>query len=178
MLAAALGVAGGVILVFAPTGTRCTVTQVIGATPSPTVCEQVSMWQTQGAAGWPAPYAFVLAWSLAPLTSAISMGVLPPSAALIVTAATFVISLTSLMSFGAFIFFLPSVVVSGAVVGWMGYAASSRRRMGLILVSSVALASLLLGGVLYLFHSFFFLAPLLGGALFALIALAAARRQP
>lgn len=177
-MAAALALAGGVILVFAPAGTRCTVTHVIGATPSPTVCEQVSMWQMQGTAGWPAPYAFVLAWSLAPLTSAIGMRALPPSAALVVAAAAFIVSLTSLMSFGAFIFFLPSVVVSGAVVGSMGYAASSRRRrMGLVLVSSVALASLLIGGVLYLFQSFVFLAPLLGGALFALVALAAAGRQ-
>ena len=63
------GIAAGLYLVFGPTYTGCQspVITSTGAVIAREVCRQASMWELQGFSGFPAPYLFIVVWSLAPI---------------------------------------------------------------------------------------------------------------
>lgn len=63
------GIATGLFLVFGPTYTECRSPLITAGGPAigSEVCGQSSMWQLQGLSGFPAPYLFIVVWSLAPI---------------------------------------------------------------------------------------------------------------
>ncbi len=76
IVAAVLGVAIGLVVVFAPTYTECQAVQLTPSgpvPPSPPVCVARSLWELHGRKGFPAPYGFLLAWSLAPILAVVGV---------------------------------------------------------------------------------------------------------
>ncbi|HET6700480.1 MAG TPA: hypothetical protein VFH14_01685 [Gemmatimonadaceae bacterium] len=114
-VAAVLGIAMGLLFLFAPIHGGCmtTATSTVPgqiATPGPTVCEQGSLFQSQPI--WPLPFLAVAVWSIAPLLSYVGVrrrmagrgGTTLISLALVLEA-------TVLISFGAAPFFAPFVLL-------------------------------------------------------------------
>jgi hypothetical protein len=115
-VAAVLGVAMGLLFLFAPIQGSCRVTAtstVPGqvATPGPTICERTSLFQSQPI--WPLPFLAVAVWSVAPLISYVGvrrkMAGQGSGTTLIVLA--LVLEATVLISFGAAPFFAPFVLL-------------------------------------------------------------------
>ena len=115
-VAAVLGVAMGLLFLFAPIQGSCRVTATITApgqiaTPGPTICERTSLFQSQPI--WPLPFLAVAVWSVAPLISYVGvrrkMAGQGSGTALIVLA--LVLEATVLISFGAAPFFAPFVLL-------------------------------------------------------------------
>jgi hypothetical protein len=114
-VAAVLGIAMGLLFLFAPIQGYCRVTAtstVPGqiATPGPTICDRESLFQSQPI--WPLPFLAVAVWSVAPLISYV--GVRRRMAghggtALIILA--LMLEATVLISFGAAPFFAPFVLL-------------------------------------------------------------------
>ncbi len=72
----ALGIAVGLLFLFAPLGTGCSVTATATApgfvaTPGPQVCQRYSLVQVQPV--WPMPLLAIAAWSLAPSLTAVGL---------------------------------------------------------------------------------------------------------
>jgi hypothetical protein len=119
-VSAALGVAMGLLLLFAPIQGYCrmeaTSTQPgVPATPGPTICGRQSLIQTQPV--WPMPFIAIAVWSLAPLASYVGvrrrMAGQSGGTALIVAA--LLLEMTVLISFGAAPFFAPFVLLPLAI---------------------------------------------------------------
>lgn len=115
-VAAVLGIAMGLLFLFAPIQGYCRVTAtstVPGqiATPGPTICERASLFQSQPI--WPLPFLAVAVWSVAPLISYAGvrrrMAGRGSGTALIVLALA--LEATVLISFGAAPFFAPFVLL-------------------------------------------------------------------
>lgn len=115
-VAAVLGIAIGLLFLFAPIQGYCRVTAtstVPGqiATPGPTICERTSLFQSQPI--WPLPFLAVAVWSVAPLISYVGvrrrMAGRGSGIALIVLA--LMLEATVLISFGAAPFFAPFVLL-------------------------------------------------------------------
>ena len=114
---AALGILTGLVLLFAPLGTRCTVSPSVPAggqvaSSAPMRCEATSMVEAQGLASmWPLPLLVLAVWSLAPLLAA--AGVWTRRMSLV--SAAMVIEATVLISFGAAPLYVPFVLVPLAI---------------------------------------------------------------
>ena len=133
---AALGLVAGVLFLFAPLGTGCSVTATVGApgtiaTPGPQVCQSYSLIQSQPV--WPMPLLAIVVWSLAPSLTAIGLirrlrgqGRGTPW-----IVAGLVAECTVLISFGAAPFFLPVVLLPLLVVTAFGVAAARTPRRGM-----------------------------------------------
>jgi hypothetical protein len=115
-VSAVLGVAMGLLFLFAPIQRYCMATATnpqpgVPATPGPTSCGQESLFQVQPI--WPMPFLAVVVWSLAPLVGYAGvrrrMASQSGGAALIVLA--LVLEATVLISFGAAPFFAPFVLL-------------------------------------------------------------------
>lgn len=115
-VAAVLGVAMGLLFLFAPIQGSCRVTAtstVPGriATPGPTICTRESLVALQPI--WPMPFLAVAVWSVAPLISYVGvrrkMAGQGSGTALIVLALA--LEATVLISFGAAPFFAPFVLL-------------------------------------------------------------------
>lgn len=120
LLTAGLGIAAFFILVFAPTGMRCT-TAAIGQTGpgqpvvtlGPARCESTSLAEVQSV-WWPMPAIALAVWSLAPLLAVV--GVWQRSMSLVTVA--LVLEATSVISFGAGPIYIPLVLLPLAIT-WM-----------------------------------------------------------
>ncbi|MDP9253176.1 MAG: hypothetical protein M3O80_09235 [Chloroflexota bacterium] len=115
-VSAVLGVAMGLLFLFAPIQGYCLTTATnpqpgVPATPAPTICGQESLFQAQPI--WPMPFLAVVIWSLAPLLGYVGvrrrMAGENAGTALIVLAV--VLEATVLISFGAAPFFAPFVLL-------------------------------------------------------------------
>jgi hypothetical protein len=114
-VAAVLGIAMGLLFLFAPIQGYCRVTATSTvpsqiATPGPTICDRESLFRSQPI--WPLPFLAVAVWSVAPLIS--YLGVRRRMAghggtALIILA--LMLEATVLISFGAAPFFAPFVLL-------------------------------------------------------------------
>ena len=115
-VSAVLGVAMGLLFLFAPIQSYC-ISQAtnpqpgVPATPGPTICGQESLIEAQ--AVWPMPFLAIAVWSLAPLITYIGvrrrMAGQGGGTALIVLG--LVLEATVLISFGAAPFFAPFVLL-------------------------------------------------------------------
>jgi hypothetical protein len=107
------GVATGTYLVLGPTYTECqspTITSG-GAAIGAETCRTASMWQIQRTSGFPAPYGFILLWSLAPFLAFIAAWLAPrPGSRIALGGLALVIEVSVLISFGAAPLFLPVVL--------------------------------------------------------------------
>jgi hypothetical protein len=133
-VAAVLGIAMGLLFLFAPIqgGCRVTATSTVPgqiATPGPTICEQVSLFQSQPI--WPLPFLAVAVWSVAPLISYVGvrrkMAGVGSGTALIVVA--LVLEATVLTSFGAAPFFAPFVLLPLLISTALALRAASSSRV-------------------------------------------------
>ena len=114
-VAAVLGIAMGLLFLFAPIqgGCRVTATSTVPgqiATPGPTICTNESLVQRQSI--WPLPFLAVAVWSVAPLLSYVGVRrrmAGQGSTPLIVLA--LMLEATVLISFGAAPFFAPFVLL-------------------------------------------------------------------
>ena len=115
-VAAVLGIAMGLLFLFAPIQGGCmtTATSTVPgqiATPGPTVCTNESLVQRQPI--WPLPFLAIAVWSVAPLIGYIGvrrrMAGQSGGSALIVLG--LVLEATVLISFGAAPFFAPFVLL-------------------------------------------------------------------
>ena len=113
---AVLGIAMGLLFIFAPIHGGCMTTATITgpgqvATPGPTICTNESLVQRQPI--WPMPFLAVAVWSVAPLISYVGvrrkMAGAGSGTALIVLG--LVLEATVLISFGAAPFFAPFVLL-------------------------------------------------------------------
>ena len=106
------GIAAGLYLVFGPTYTGCQspVITSTGAVIGREVCRQASMWELQGFSGFPAPYLFIIVWSLAPfLGFAAAWFVSDHGSRLWLAGLALAIEASVVISFGAAPFFLSLV---------------------------------------------------------------------
>jgi len=106
------GFAAGLFLVFGPTYTGCQspVITASGAVIGNEVCRQASMWELQGLSGFPAPYLFIVVWSLAPfLGFAAAWFVGEHGTRLWLSGVALAIEASVVISFGAAPFYLPLV---------------------------------------------------------------------
>jgi hypothetical protein len=76
VVVAGLGIAVGLVFLFAPLGTGCSVTATssvpgVTATPGPEICQSYSLVQVQPV--WPMPLLAIMVWSLAPSVTAIGL---------------------------------------------------------------------------------------------------------
>ena len=81
-----------------------------GAVIGSEVCRQTSMWELQGSSGFPAPYLFIVVWSLAPilgLTAAWFVREHRPR--LWLSGVALAVEAAAVISFGAAPFYLPLV---------------------------------------------------------------------
>jgi hypothetical protein len=115
-MSAVLGVAMGVMFLFAPIQGYCRMEATsarpgVPATPGPTICGQQSLIEAQTV--WPMPFLAIAVWSLAPLIGYIGvrrrMAGQGGGNALIVLG--LVLEATVLISFGAAPFFAPFVLL-------------------------------------------------------------------
>lgn len=133
VIAGTLGIVVGVLFLFAPISTGCSVTATISApgtiaTPGPQVCQPYSLAQVQPV--WPMPLLAIVVWSLAPSVAAIGLvrrlraqaGSKPWIVAGIVA------ECTVLISFGAAPFFVPFVLVPLVIATALGVAATRKPR--------------------------------------------------
>jgi hypothetical protein len=116
LVTAVLGVAMGLLFLFAPIQGYCMTTATnpqpgVPATPGPTICGQESLFQAQPI--WPMPFLAVAVWSTAPLIAYVGVrrrfGGQSDGTALVVLA--LVLEATVLISFGAAPFFAPFVLL-------------------------------------------------------------------
>lgn len=106
------GIAAGLYLVFGPTYTGCqsAVITSTGAAIGSQVCRQASMWQLQGFSGFPAPYVFIIVWSLVPIIGFAAAWLVPGHGAHIwLGGLALAIEASELISFGAAPIYLPVV---------------------------------------------------------------------
>jgi len=132
VLVAALGIAVGLIFLFAPLGTSCTVTATapapgVIAAPGVEECQSQSVVQMQPV--WPMPLLAIIVWSLAPSMTAIGLirrlrGQTPGTAWII---AGLIAEGTVLVSFGAAPLFVPLVLLPLVVVTVLGVRSSRPR---------------------------------------------------
>jgi hypothetical protein len=115
-VAAVLGVAMGLLFLFAPIQGSCRVTAtstVPGqvATPGPTICERTSLFQSQPI--WPLPFLAVAVWSVAPLISYVGVRrkMAGQGSGTGLIALALMLEATVLISFGAAPFFAPFVLL-------------------------------------------------------------------
>ena len=115
-VAAALGVAMGLLFLFAPLQGYCmtTVTSTVpGATvtPGPTICGRQSLIQAQPV--WPLPLLAIVMWSVAPLISYVGVRrrMAGESGGTTLIAVALLLEATVLISFGAAPFFVPYVLL-------------------------------------------------------------------
>lgn len=125
----ALGIAVGVLFLFAPLGTGCSVTATATApgfvaTPGPQVCQSYSLVQVQPV--WPMPLLAIAVWSLAPSLTVVGLirrlrghGRGTPW-----ILAGLVAECTVLISFGAAPFFVPVVLLPLFIVTAFGLGAA------------------------------------------------------
>ncbi len=139
-VAAAIGIAVGLLFLLAPIHVTCmssasvsaTVLPVgatpgtpIVATPGPTVCEAQALWQRQPI--FPLPFLAVAVWSLAPSLGYLGVHLrlrgqrLVGSAAIVVGLAP---ALSSIISFGAAALFIPFVFVPTAIAAQLAFTRS------------------------------------------------------
>lgn len=135
---AALGIVAGVLFLFAPIGTGCSVTATTSvpgtvATPGPQVCQSYSLVQTQSV--WPMPLLAIAVWSLAPSVAAAGLigrlrarGRGTPW-----IVGGLVAEFTVLISFGAAPFFVPVVLLPLLIVTAFGVATARTPRTGMAL---------------------------------------------
>jgi hypothetical protein len=76
VVVAGLGIGVGLVFLFAPLSTGCSVTATssvpgVAPTPGPEVCQSYSLVQVQPV--WPMPLLAVIVWSLAPTVTAIGL---------------------------------------------------------------------------------------------------------
>ena len=106
------GIGTGLLLVLGPTYTGCQspVITASGAVIGSEVCRQASMWELQGLSGFPAPYLFIVVWSLAPfLGFAAAWFVREHGTRLWLSGVALAIEASVVISFGAAPFYLPLV---------------------------------------------------------------------
>jgi hypothetical protein len=130
-----LGIVVGVLFLFAPLGTGCSVTATTTApgfiaTPGPQVCRSYSLVQAQPV--WPMPLLAIVVWSLAPSITAIGLirrlrgrGSGTPW-----IIAGVVIECTVLISFGAAPFFVRFVLLPLLIVTAVAIRATRPSREG------------------------------------------------
>ena len=126
---AGLGIVVGLVFLFAPFGTGCSVTATpsvpgVIATPSPEICQSYNLVQVQPV--WPMPLLAIVVWSLAPSVTAIGLirrlRGRASGKALIISG--LIAEGTVLISFGAAPLFVPLVLLPLAVVTALGLTAS------------------------------------------------------
>ena len=125
------GIATGIYLVFGPTYTSCQSPTITanGATIGTEVCHTGSMWQLQGLSGFPAPYGFILLWSLAPLLAFTAAWLAPrPGPRIVFGSLALVIEVSVLISFGAAPLFVP-LVLTPVVITFVALL-TARRQAG------------------------------------------------
>jgi hypothetical protein len=132
---AALGIVAGAFFLFGPTGTRCSITTIIGApgsspTPGPQICESVSLVRAQPI--WPMPLIAIAVWSLAPTLTAVGLIRRSRSHASGTgwIVAGIIAECTVLISFGAAPFFLPFVLLPLLVVTALSVVATRASTTG------------------------------------------------
>jgi hypothetical protein len=106
------GIGAGLYLVFGPTyvGCRSPIITSTGAVIGREVCHQASMWELQGFSGFPAPYLFIIIWSLAPILGFVAAWFVPEHGARRwLGGLALAIEASVLISFGAAPFYLPLV---------------------------------------------------------------------
>ncbi len=113
---AMLGVAMGLLFLFAPIQGYCMTTATnpqpgVPATPGPTICGQQSLFQAQPI--WPMPFLAVALWSTAPLIGYVGVRrrFTGQSGGTTLVALALVLEATVLISFGAAPFFAPFVLL-------------------------------------------------------------------
>ena len=132
---AVLGIMAGVLFLFAPLSTGCSVTALPPAVPGatvtqgPQVCESYSLVQVQQV--WPMPLLAIAVWSLAP--SLVALGIIrrlrgQGGTALIV--AGLAAECSVLISFGAAPFFVPLVLLPLIIVTVLGIRATRGNSQG------------------------------------------------
>jgi len=130
-VAAALGVAMGLLFVLAPINGYCqsTITGVPGAspTPGPTICGREALWQMQPI--FPMPFFAIVVWSLAPTVSytGVRLHLARRRAGTVLIFVGLLLECTVLASFGAAPFFAPFVLVPLVVAVVLAFVAP---RMG------------------------------------------------
>ena len=131
-VAAVLGVAMGLLFLFAPIQGSCmtTATSTVPgqiATPGPTICTNESLVQRQPI--WPLPFLAVAVWSLAPVLSYVGvrrrMAGQGSTARIIIA---LVLEATVLISFGAAPFFAPFVLLPLVISTALALAARADQR--------------------------------------------------
>jgi hypothetical protein len=106
------GIGAGLYLVFGPTysGWQSSVITASGAVIGGDVCRQTSMWELQGFSGFPAPYMFIVVWSLAPILGfAAAWFVRRRRPRLWLSGVALAVEAAVVISFGAAPFYLPLV---------------------------------------------------------------------
>lgn len=106
------GTAAGLYQVFGPTyaGCQSPVITSTGDVIGREVCRQASMWELQGSSGFPAPYLFIIIWSLAPILGfAAAWSVGKHGERMWLGGLALAIEASVLISFGAAPFYLPLV---------------------------------------------------------------------
>ena len=113
---AVLGVAMGLLFLFAPIQGYCMTTATnpqpgVPATPGPTICGQQSLFQAQPI--WPMPFLAVAVWSVAPLIGYVGVRrrFTGQSGGTALVLVGLVLEATVLISFGAAPFFAPFVLL-------------------------------------------------------------------
>jgi hypothetical protein len=104
------GIGAGLYLVFGPTYTGCRspIITSTGAVIGHEVCRQASMWELQGVSGFPAPYLFIVVWSLAPILGlAAAWFVRKHGVRLWLSGLALAMEASVVISFGAAPFYLP-----------------------------------------------------------------------
>ncbi|HKY50453.1 MAG TPA: hypothetical protein VJP45_04280 [Candidatus Limnocylindria bacterium] len=130
---AVLGVAMGLLFVFAPIQGYCR-SEIRGtpgapATPGPTICGRQSLIQAQPI--WPMPLIAIVVWSFAPLVTYIGVRrrtVDVASGTAVIILGLF-LELTVLISFGAAPFFAPFVLLPLLITTALALASRPRPRM-------------------------------------------------
>ncbi len=132
-VAAALGVAMGLLFLFAPIQGYCLTTVTSGApgataTPGPTTCGRQSLIQAQPV--WPLPLLAIVMWSIAPLISYVGVRrrMSGESGGTALIAFALLLEATVLSSFGAAPFFVPYVLLPLIISTAIGLASRPATR--------------------------------------------------
>jgi hypothetical protein len=135
-LAAALGIAIGLFMLFGPTYTGCRIEMTAPPTPgaiatqSPLVCGTKSLVEVQPI--WPMPLLAILGWSLAPVVSLVgvrrALARRSPGLALVVAAV--LVECTVVISFGAAPLYVPFVLLPLLVSAVLAARAARAVRTG------------------------------------------------
>lgn len=133
-LAAALGIAIGLFMLFGPTSTGCSIQMTLPtasgavATQGPLVCETKSLVEVQPI--WPMPLLAIIVWSLAPAVALVgtrqALGGRRMGLALVV--AGLVVEATVVVSFGAAPLYVPFVLAPLIVAAGLTWGSLRARR--------------------------------------------------